>query len=90
MYVFVFQEAQPGDQGHSLYSRFYISGRDIAAFFMDCGSESQTCAVSSSSFDSLHSPSLDIGDANNFYSLVDRCGMSVIVDQVCFPGTACY
>lgn len=82
IFLFLFQEAQPSDQGHSLYSRFYISGRDIAAFFMDCGSESQTCTLASSSFDSLPSPSPDLGDADNFYSLVDRCGMAVIVDQV--------
>ncbi|CAK9187593.1 unnamed protein product [Ilex paraguariensis] len=39
------KEGQPNDQGRSLYSRFYISGRDIAAFFTDCGSERQMCTL---------------------------------------------
>lgn len=76
------QETNPVDEGQSLYSRFYISGRDIAASFTDCGSDSQSNILSSSSSDSQLSL---FPDAVNFYSIIDRCGMSVIVDQVYQP-----
>lgn len=74
-----FQESDPVDQGKSLYSRFYISGRDIAACFTDCGSDSHSSILASSNFDNQLSLS---PSADNFYSIVDRCGMTVIVDQV--------
>ncbi|KAK6160946.1 hypothetical protein DH2020_004327 [Rehmannia glutinosa] len=77
---FTLQTKDGADHGHSLYSRFHISGRDIAAFFTDCGSKSQ-------SFDWGSQPSISAcsEDANKFYSLIDRCGMAVIVDQVPHP-----
>nr|GLL48492.1 uncharacterized protein LOC109169879 [Ipomoea trifida] len=74
------EDGQSQDQGQSLYSRFFISGRDIAAFFTDCGSDNQTCSLACQPSDS---PSLE--DANNVYFLVDRCGMAVIVDQIKIP-----
>ncbi|XP_028051145.1 uncharacterized protein LOC114255802 isoform X2 [Camellia sinensis] len=69
---------QLGDQGKRLYSRFYISGRDIAAFFTGCGYDSQSCALVSPV-----SPMLK--DSDNLWSLIDRCGMAVIVDQIKVP-----
>ena len=91
------QERQLGDQGHCLYSRCYISGRDIAAFFTDCGCDSQNCALVSPTSNSILSisPMLEdadklcslidlLEDADKLCSLIDRCGMAVIVDQVYF------
>ncbi|CAI0626123.1 unnamed protein product [Linum tenue] len=50
-------ENQSDENKQSLYSRFHISGRDIAAFFTD-------------------------SEEGDFYSMIDRCGMVVIVDQI--------
>ncbi|KAH0635119.1 hypothetical protein KY284_037905 [Solanum tuberosum] len=69
-----------GDQNQSLYSRFYISGRDIAASFTDCGSDSWECSLSCQP-----SACHNLEDAKNLWSLVDRCGMAVIVDQIKVP-----
>lgn len=69
-----------GDQNQSLYSRFYISGRDIAASFTDCGSDDQACSLSCQP-SAYHNPE----DAKNLCSLVDKCGMAVIVDQIKVP-----
>ncbi|CAN4121397.1 unnamed protein product [Withania somnifera] len=69
-----------GDQNQSLYSRFYISGRDIAASFTDCGSDNWECSLSSQP-----SECHNMEDAKNLWSLVDRCGMAVIVDQIKVP-----
>lgn len=66
------------DQGHSIYSRFFISGRDIAAFFSDCGLNTQSCSLACQP---SISPSLQ--DVDSFHSLIDRCGMAIIIDQVC-------
>ncbi|KAG8370579.1 hypothetical protein BUALT_Bualt14G0131800 [Buddleja alternifolia] len=73
-------DGQLHDQGQSLYSRFYISGRDIAAFFTAGGSESN-----SSTWGSQPPISACSEDADKFYSLIDRCGMAVIVDQIKAP-----
>jgi len=75
------QEGEDDEQDQSLYSRFYISGRDIAAFFMDCGSESADCSLVASP-GHCHSSSARTDCVENFCSLVDRCRMAVIVDQV--------
>ncbi|KAL6576075.1 hypothetical protein OROHE_000546 [Orobanche hederae] len=74
------EDPQLHDHAHSLYSRFHISGRDIAAFFTDCDSKSE-------SFNWGSQPPISASpeDANKFYSLIDRCGMAVIVDQVPHP-----
>ncbi|RAL47445.1 hypothetical protein DM860_013410 [Cuscuta australis] len=74
------EDGHSHEQGQSLYSRFYISGRDIAAFFTDCGSDNQTCSLASQP---SNSPTLE--DINNIYSLIDRCRMAVIVDQIKNP-----
>ncbi|KAL8205058.1 hypothetical protein R6Q57_010681 [Mikania cordata] len=72
------EESQHDNQEQNLYSRFCISGRDIAAIFIDGNSDIQT-------YD-LESPS------PHSYSLVDRCGIVVIVNQIkvphpCHPST---
>ncbi|XP_057809782.1 uncharacterized protein LOC131024279 [Salvia miltiorrhiza] len=74
------EDGQLHDHSDNLYSRFYISGRDIAAFFADCGSRTQP-------FDWGFRPpfSSSSDDADKFYSLIDRCGIAVIVDQIKVP-----
>lgn len=70
--IVLLQEEHHDNQEQNLYSRFCITGRDIAAFFADGSSDIQTRDVESSSqLSACHS-----------YSLVDRCGIVVIVDQV--------
>lgn len=73
------------EQRKNLYSRFSISGRDIAAFFTDCYFDSQNCplVVPTSSNQPVASPRHD--DRDNFCSLIDRCGVAVIVDQIKVP-----
>ncbi|KAH6816807.1 calcium-dependent lipid-binding family protein [Perilla frutescens var. frutescens] len=73
------EDGQLHDHRDSLFSRFYISGRDIAAFFADCGSRTQPFDWGSRP---PFSPSSE--DADKFYSLIDRCGIAVIVDQKLF------
>ncbi|KAI3834068.1 hypothetical protein MKX03_035864 [Papaver bracteatum] len=79
------KEGQRDEQRQSLYSRFYIEGRDIAAFFSDCGSESGNCTLvtSTSSWEPSGLPFLENSD--HIYSLIDRCGMTVMVDQIKIP-----
>lgn len=78
---FVLQEGHHDNQGQNLYSRFCISGRDIAAFFTDGSSHIGTCDLESPS----HSSQLSAYPARHTYSLVDRCGIVVIVNQVQLP-----
>lgn len=75
----------PGDgERQSLYSRFYILGRDMAAFFID-DIYRENSTVTAKYGNQTSTPS-NLEDVDHFYSLLDRCGMSVIVDQVClFP-----
>ncbi|XP_020520361.1 uncharacterized protein LOC18430003 [Amborella trichopoda] len=75
------------EQRQSLYSRFYISGRDIAAFFVT-GFESAdnrdvnlNQAIFGSQICCLPLPK----NVSQFYPLIDRCGTSVIVDQIKVP-----
>ncbi|XP_017974971.1 PREDICTED: uncharacterized protein LOC18603726 [Theobroma cacao] len=79
-------EKQSDVQRQNLYSRFYISGRDIAAFFTDCGSDCQNCTLvqpNSNKQSVMMSPGLEKVD--HFYSLIDRCRMAVVVDQIKVP-----
>ncbi|XP_057544625.1 uncharacterized protein LOC130823840 isoform X3 [Amaranthus tricolor] len=69
------------DEDQSLYSRFYITGRDIAAFFTDSGSENHDCSSFAPPGDCDPSGT-PVESINNISSLVDRCGMAVIVDQI--------
>ncbi|KAG2241767.1 hypothetical protein Bca52824_096390 [Brassica carinata] len=73
------------EQRQNLYSRFCISGRDIAAFFTGCGSDNQGCSLIMEDFTNqpMMPPILEKGDS--VYSLIDRCGMAVIVDQIKVP-----
>ncbi|XP_076932508.1 uncharacterized protein LOC143598077 [Bidens hawaiensis] len=75
------EEGHHDNQGQNLYSRFCISGRDIAAFFTDGSSHIGTCDLESPS----HSSQLSAYPARHTYSLVDRCGIVVIVNQIKVP-----
>ncbi|XP_024982723.1 uncharacterized protein LOC112519038 isoform X5 [Cynara cardunculus var. scolymus] len=86
------EEGEHDNQGQNLYSRFRISGKDIAAFFMDGGSDIQTSDQESLSHSSQLSAYPVVDSACHSYSLVDRCGIVVIVDQIkvphpCHPST---
>lgn len=71
------------DEKHNVYSRFYISGRDIAAFFSNCGTDQQNCSlVVAANSQTASNPSP--GKVDNFYSLIDTFGMEVVVDKVLF------
>ncbi|KAJ0034329.1 hypothetical protein Pint_24264 [Pistacia integerrima] len=76
---------QSEEHKQNIYSRFYISGRDIAAFFTDGNSDSQqwTSIMAVDNSQPIVSPT--IAKADSFYSLIDRCGMAVIVDQIKVP-----
>ena len=78
------QESQSDEQMQSVYSRFYISGRDIAAFFADSDSDSdgQKYTASLPDHNSQSTTFRMAEKVDNYYSLIDRCGMAVIVDQV--------
>ncbi|OVA16691.1 Peroxin/Ferlin domain [Macleaya cordata] len=79
------KEGQHDDQRHSIYSRFYIAGRDIAAFFTDCGSESGNCTLVTSISDGQYSRLPLLENVDHFCPLIDRCGMAVMVDQIKIP-----
>ncbi|KAI3677367.1 hypothetical protein L1987_86993 [Smallanthus sonchifolius] len=79
------EEGQHDNQEQKLYSRFCISGRDIAAFFTDGNSDIQTCDLESPGHSSQPSAYPVTGGACHSYSLVDRCGIVVIVDQIKVP-----
>ncbi|KAK1425949.1 hypothetical protein QVD17_14616 [Tagetes erecta] len=86
------EEGQHNNQGHNLYSRFRISGRDIAAFFTIGNSYIQTCDMESLG-QSMQLSAFPVTDgACHSYSLIDRCGIVIIVDQIkvphpCHPST---
>ncbi|XP_062178337.1 uncharacterized protein LOC133883124 isoform X2 [Alnus glutinosa] len=75
-------ECRSDDPRQNLYSRFLISGRDIAAFFTDCGSDCQNCPLVSQNYSSQQIVSSMPEKNDNFCPLVDRCGMAVLVDQI--------
>ncbi|KAF6156504.1 hypothetical protein GIB67_011305 [Kingdonia uniflora] len=80
------EEGQHDEQRQSLYSRFHISGREIAAFFTECGSEDgKSCTLVSSAFGGRPSRLPILEEVDNFCPLIDRCGMAVIVDQIKVP-----
>ncbi|QHN92453.1 Calcium-dependent lipid-binding-like protein [Arachis hypogaea] len=74
-------ESQSDEQRHNLYSRFYIPGRDFAAFFTDCGSDFGSCSLVKPTHDSQIISSPWAKEADNVYSVIDRCGMAVLVNQ---------
>jgi vacuolar protein sorting-associated protein 13A/C len=82
-YLVFSQESQSDEQRQNLYSRFYITGRDIAAFFTDCGSDFGSCSLVNPNYDSEIKNSPITEKDENVYSLIDRCGMAVLVNQVC-------
>ncbi|KAM7278379.1 hypothetical protein ACFE04_005513 [Oxalis oulophora] len=78
-------ESHSHEHRTNLYSRFYISGRDIAAFFTDCGSDAGNCSLVTPSNISEPTISSMPQQVDGFYSLIDRCRMTVIVDQIKVP-----
>ncbi|KAK8671255.1 hypothetical protein V6N13_037855 [Hibiscus sabdariffa] len=79
-------ESQSDKQRQNIYSRVYISGRDITAFFTDSASDCQNYTSgepSSGNQSTVMSPGLE--NVGNFYSLIDKCGMEVVVDQIKVP-----
>uniref|UniRef100_A0ACD5YZI2 Uncharacterized protein n=1 Tax=Avena sativa TaxID=4498 RepID=A0ACD5YZI2_AVESA len=70
------------EERQSLYSRFYIAGRDMAAFLVCDVAEDIYYVPESLSHSVLSGPT---AYANQFCSLLDRCGMSVIIDQIKVP-----
>lgn len=82
MSLILLQDNQCEERRKSLYSQFHISGRDIAAFFTDCSAG--TCSWSSldPSYGKEHMDPPTQEKLNGFYSLIDPCGIKVVVDQV--------
>ncbi|WVZ75446.1 hypothetical protein U9M48_023496 [Paspalum notatum var. saurae] len=70
------------EERQSLYSRFYIAGRDMAAFLI-CDLAQDIYSIP----ENLGQDTLPghTSDDNRFNSLLDRCGMSVIIDQIKVP-----
>eukprot|EP01018_Ginkgo_biloba_P025446 Gb_15429 [translate_table: standard] len=78
-------EDETDPQKRSLYSRIYISGRDIAAFFMDgvfdwadfthANLESAYIMSEPESVSLAKKPSM-------LFPILDKCGMSVVIDQI--------
>ncbi|KAL5700718.1 hypothetical protein ACHQM5_026131 [Ranunculus cassubicifolius] len=81
------KEGQSDEHRQSLYSRFLISGRDISACFINCGSGNASSTMDTSDSDDQPSnlPFSGRVDVDRYYSLIDRCGMAVIVDQIKVP-----
>ncbi|KAH9766380.1 C2 domain-containing protein [Citrus sinensis] len=76
--------SQSEEQKQNIYTRFYIAGRDIAAFFTDCGSDSQNFSLVAP-IDNHQEIDSTLEKVDDCYSLIDRCGMAVIVDQIKLP-----
>ncbi|KAJ8767440.1 hypothetical protein K2173_017484 [Erythroxylum novogranatense] len=78
-------ESQLEEQRQSIYSRFFISGRDIAALFTDCDATCQNPDAISMNSNSFPFTSHASEKVNDYCSLIDRCGMAVVVDQIKVP-----
>ncbi|KAL9249938.1 Intermembrane lipid transfer protein VPS13-like protein [Drosera capensis] len=78
------KDCNSDEKDQSLYSRFYISGRDISAIYSDCGCEGQKCSLSSFLVNG-QSSALSVRGVDSFFPLVDKCGMAVVVDQIKVP-----
>ncbi|GAB2300237.1 hypothetical protein Dimus_034275 [Dionaea muscipula] len=78
------KEGWHDEKDRSLYSRFYISGRDISAIFTDCGCESQNCSLTSSPRNGQSSV-VPVPGEDCCCPLVDKCGIAVVVDQIKVP-----
>ncbi|GAB4828173.1 hypothetical protein Ancab_035090 [Ancistrocladus abbreviatus] len=82
------KDGRPDELDQSLYSHFYISGRDISACFTDCGSESENCSLTAPPRNCQPSAN-PVDSVYNTCSLVDRCGIAVVVDQIKVPHPSC-
>ncbi|KAI4370200.1 hypothetical protein MLD38_018571 [Melastoma candidum] len=80
-----FQNSQFEEQRQKIYSRFYISGRDIAAFFTDGSSGDSSCAMVNPCTNTQQIASPLANEADLYCYLIDPCGMAVIVDQIKVP-----
>ncbi|XP_031479692.1 uncharacterized protein LOC116250249 isoform X3 [Nymphaea colorata] len=79
------KEGADDDQKQSFYSRFYISGRDITAFFLGSPSSDAVDVYAPLNFD-CPSPSFPLTDGvNGVSSLIDRFGALLIIDQTKVP-----
>ncbi|KAE9602547.1 putative vacuolar protein sorting-associated protein [Lupinus albus] len=78
-------ESQSDERRQNLYSRFYIAGRDIAAFFTDCDSDFGNCSLVKPNYDSQMMSSPIVDKIENVYSLIDRCGVAVLFNQIKIP-----
>ncbi|XP_059076567.1 uncharacterized protein LOC131042467 isoform X2 [Cryptomeria japonica] len=72
-------------QRASLYSRFYISGRDISAFFADGNFD--WANLTQPSLDSAyimdkHDENLIAKQPSKLFPILDKCGTSVVIDQI--------
>ncbi|KAH9312824.1 hypothetical protein KI387_027859, partial [Taxus chinensis] len=72
-------------QKASLYSRFYISGRDISAFFMDDlfdWADLPLSHLDSTYIMDKHEEYLTAKHLSKYFPILDKCGMSVVIDQI--------
>lgn len=80
LFIYVQLQDVLHDERQSLYSRFYISGRDMSASFVDKFSGDNGDNIMNDLSKIRLPPTSDYTD--QFYYILDRCGMSVVVDQV--------
>ncbi|KAJ1696999.1 hypothetical protein LUZ63_005511 [Rhynchospora breviuscula] len=73
----------PSDDRQSMYSHFYVSGRDMAVFFSDSMSMDRDCSGGEGASQARLATSGD--DSGQVYSILDPCGMSLIFDQIKIP-----
>ncbi|KAK4265962.1 hypothetical protein QN277_026944 [Acacia crassicarpa] len=78
-------ESQSDEQRKNPYYQFLITGRDIAAFFTDCDSDYGNCSLVKPSYGNQQLFSSVAELVENQCSLIDRCGMAVLVDQIKVP-----
>ncbi|XP_078179744.1 uncharacterized protein LOC144573852 isoform X2 [Carex rostrata] len=73
----------PRDDRQSMFSHFWVSGRDMAVFFSDSLSQGQH--VSNAENTSQAILPVSEGDSGQVYSILDPCGMSLVFDQIKIP-----
>ncbi|KAL3679175.1 hypothetical protein R1sor_022131 [Riccia sorocarpa] len=92
------QEEDHDMERTGLYSRFYISGSDISAFLVDGAVDwselppAQYTASPVKGLESAESPEILLKSGRLILPVLDRCGMSVVLDQIqvhhpSFPST---
>jgi len=76
------RDGKHDEERQSLYSGFYITGRDMAAFLICDLAQNIYSIPENLDQDTLLGHTFD---DNQFCSLLDRCGMSVIIEQIKVP-----